>query len=181
MGGEEEKTIPYARFSEVLQERNELKPKAENYDKLVKEHDELKQKYTALEEDTVIMGTGLADPEGRELARYLHGKLPPEGRPPIGEWLTGLKAEPTKMPKALAPYWPTAATGGAQGGAQGGGAAGAGGARQVPPKTAAGGSPAAGAPAAGAITKEQMNAGSWSEQRAEWYRQQGMRVPFDAK
>lgn len=48
---------------------------------------------------------GVTDPEGVEVALFLHGRLPAENRPELGAWLGGLTA--ATAPKAIAGYLPT--------------------------------------------------------------------------
>lgn len=52
---------------------------------------------------------GITDPEGIEVARLLHNKLPQENRPAFGDWLSGAAKDPTKAPRALQAYFPAAA------------------------------------------------------------------------
>ena len=47
---------------------------------------------------------GVTDPEGVEVARLFHGKLPAKDRPSLGDWLQQLKADPSTAPRALAAY-----------------------------------------------------------------------------
>lgn len=54
--------------------------------------------------ERVFLEVGLSDPEAREIATMLHGRLPEEGRPDLGTWLKTAKGDPTKAPKALQPY-----------------------------------------------------------------------------
>jgi len=52
---------------------------------------------------------GVTDPEGIEVARLFHGKLPAKDRPSLGDWLGQLKADPSTAPRALAAYLAPAA------------------------------------------------------------------------
>lgn len=56
------------------------------------------------ETERALWQVGIADPEGIEVARLFHQKLPADGRPKIGEWLATLKADPSQAPRALAAY-----------------------------------------------------------------------------
>jgi len=56
------------------------------------------------ETERAVWQVGLTDSEGIDIARHLHSRLPADNRPKMAEWLGGLKADPTKAPKALAPY-----------------------------------------------------------------------------
>tara|TARA_R100001530_G_scaffold124435_2_gene92641 strand:- start:13777 stop:14424 length:648 start_codon:yes stop_codon:yes gene_type:complete len=47
---------------------------------------------------------GVTDPEVVELAEWSWSKLPAEGRPSIGDWLTSLRGEPASAPVALRPF-----------------------------------------------------------------------------
>lgn len=83
--------------------------------------------------ERALLEAGITDPEGRAIAQHLYGRLPEEGRPELSAWLGAHRADPTKAPKGLVPYLPSAGGGGtttaAAGSAAGAGAtAGAGGA-----------------------------------------------------
>lgn len=68
----------------------------------------LKSRYeaekSAWEADRTFLTAGITDQEARDLAIWAHGRLPEAERPPLGEWIATLKADPSKAPKALAPY-----------------------------------------------------------------------------
>jgi hypothetical protein len=55
-----------------------------------------------------FLEVGLSDPEARDIAALLHGKIPEGDRPPLADWLRAVKADPAKAPRALAPYLGTA-------------------------------------------------------------------------
>lgn len=56
------------------------------------------------ETERAVWRVGLTDPDGIEVARLLHGKLPEKDRPSIGDWLGSLRDDPSKAPRALAAY-----------------------------------------------------------------------------
>ena len=68
----------------------------------------LRQQFGTAREDweaeRALWQVGISEPEGIEVARLFHGKLPADGRPQIGEWLATLKADPSQAPRALAAY-----------------------------------------------------------------------------
>ena len=116
------KSIPYDRFQSVVNERNELKTtisdlqtqlqgaleKSATVDTLAATIEEMKTSHAAAAQDwatdEALLSAGLTDAEGRDIAKYLYGKIPPEGRPDLPAWMAGIKAEPATAPKALAPY-----------------------------------------------------------------------------
>jgi hypothetical protein len=53
---------------------------------------------------TLSAGLGTTDTEAIEAAEWAHSRLPAEGRPEIGAWVEGIKTDPTKAPKVLAPW-----------------------------------------------------------------------------
>ena len=60
---------------------------------------------------TFVIGlTGVAIAAGKlasmaqDIARILHERIPEAERPELGTWLQDLRADPSKAPKALAPY-----------------------------------------------------------------------------
>jgi hypothetical protein len=58
----------------------------------------------AWDTERTMMGHGLADAEAQDFARFAYNRIPAEGRPALGDWLAGIKADPTSAPAALAPY-----------------------------------------------------------------------------
>ena len=61
-------------------------------------------KASAWDTERTLMGHGLTDPEAQDFARFAYGRIPEADRPTLGDWLTGVKADPTTAPAALAPY-----------------------------------------------------------------------------
>ena len=58
------------------------------------------------ESERGLWRAGLTDPEGIEIARLLHGRLPAEGRPTLSDWLAGFASDASTAPRALAGYLP---------------------------------------------------------------------------
>ena len=116
------KSIPYDRFQSVVSERNNLKTamadlenqlqgameKAATVDTLASTIEQMKADHTAAAEgwktDQALMGAGLLDAEGRDVAKYLYGRLTGDDKPALPDWLSSLQADPAAAPKALAPY-----------------------------------------------------------------------------
>ena len=81
--------------------------------------------------ERTFLEVGVVDPEARELAAWAHGRIPEAERPELGAWLKTIKADPSKAPRALQPYFapanaaatnnaantPAVGAGGASGGA----------------------------------------------------------------
>jgi hypothetical protein len=113
----EEKVIPYDRFVEVLEERNQFRDKAAKYDELQTRYTELQGKYDAQEtrfrEDLALAKTGL-DEEGLEVARFLHGRLPEKDRPALADWLKSFDGDKNPAPTALRGYLDASAGAGQQ-------------------------------------------------------------------
>lgn len=51
-----------------------------------------------------VYRAGITDPEGVAVATFLHGQLPAEGRPEIGDWISSVLADGGSIPRALAGY-----------------------------------------------------------------------------
>lgn len=65
---------------------------------------ELEGKLAAVEEEKALFSEGVRDSDEIDLIRFQWGKLDAKDRPAIGEYVRGLKADPSKAPKLLAPY-----------------------------------------------------------------------------
>lgn len=120
--------IPYDRFQSVVTERNDLKgqvttlteqlqgamAKSATADTLTAQIDEMQSAHTKAQADWGVdremLTAGLTDAEGRDVAKFLFGKLATEGKPTLADWLATAKADPTQAPKALAPYLATKPT-----------------------------------------------------------------------
>lgn len=55
--------------------------------------------------ERAFLGVGMIDPEAQDVAALVHGRIPEGERPPLDAWLRGLREDPAKAPKALAPYF----------------------------------------------------------------------------
>lgn len=62
------------------------------------------QARTQWETERELFSRGITDQEGMDFVRMAYDRLPAEGRPPLGEWLSG-----DKLPKAVRAYMPEAA------------------------------------------------------------------------
>ncbi len=109
---------PPSRLAEVVKERNTATERATNAiaeataakaaaDLRATELKAWEGKAEAWEEERGIFRSGISDPEAVTVARAIHGALPAEGRPTLPAWLTGIVADPSKAPRALAPYLPS--------------------------------------------------------------------------
>lgn len=96
------------RASELEAQVAELSRKAATVDTLAAQVAELQAQHTgavsAWESERAVYRVGITDPEAVEIAKMLHGKLPEENRPPLADWLSAAKSDPSKAPKALQPY-----------------------------------------------------------------------------
>lgn len=105
-----EPTIPFARFDAVIGERNDLREQVKRLTKEAARVEDLKQQLDAERrgraEDAAFFGAGLADEEGRDIARYHYDKLPQDDRPPLGDWLSSFGEGEGKVapPRSLAPF-----------------------------------------------------------------------------
>jgi len=108
-------TVPYSRFSEVVNERNSFAERLKTLEAQAAAPNErltsleataatLQAERDALAARVELMRHGIDDDDGAEVVRALYSRLPAENRPKLGDWLGTLKADPTKMPKPLAPY-----------------------------------------------------------------------------
>jgi hypothetical protein len=166
-----EQTVPYARFAEVVAERNAAQAEVKGWQEraasattlaaeLERTRADLVAKEAAWTEERGLYAVGLTDPEGVEIARYLHGRLPAEGRPKLADWISGVAKEPATAPKALLSYLPGAAPAVA-------GAPGAAPAKAPHPVGSAGAVVQPPAPPA-EITAEQVRAAREAGQRGDW-------------
>lgn len=98
--------VPYDRFQSVVAERNALREQLGEITSLRTALQEAQAKAASVEGaftvfKTVASTIGHTDPEAVDLVTYAYGRLPGEGRPALGDWLQGVKADPTKAPLAL--------------------------------------------------------------------------------
>jgi len=104
------RTIPYSRFEEVYQKMIDYRAKAARLDEVSSELATTRETLSALEvrhdEDRALWGSGLTDPEGQDVARFLWGKLENKPQGGISEWLGSLGPGDgqTPAPRALEPY-----------------------------------------------------------------------------
>lgn len=63
------------------------------------------QARTQWETERELFSRGITDQEGMDFVRMAYDRLPAEGRPPLGEWLSATD----KLPKAVRAYMPEAA------------------------------------------------------------------------
>lgn len=110
--GEPAKTIPYSRFSEVLKERDSH---ASEVSALKARLAEVESKYLDTSKryesergewgnTLALIENGFGDEEGRKVAQFHWSQLPATDRPPIGEWVAGLRQNPEAAPKSLS-HW----------------------------------------------------------------------------
>lgn len=85
------------RIAELEAQLEAMKGAAGKADRLAKQIEELQVERAAWQ-------AGLTDAEGIEVARMFWNKLPEKDRPALGDWLSGLKADPSTAPRALAAY-----------------------------------------------------------------------------
>lgn len=97
---------------ELAAERGKVK----QYEPLASRVDELKAELKAAKtaheqataswlEERELFGLGLADANALDVLSLYHGKLPQEGRPSRVEYAKSLKADPTKAPVPLRPWF----------------------------------------------------------------------------
>lgn len=81
-----------------------LEETAANADKWRTQIDELKATHKAEREaaalERQILAAGITDAEGIDVVQTFYGKLPADGRPPLGEWLAAKDA----LPRAVRAY-----------------------------------------------------------------------------
>jgi hypothetical protein len=86
-------------------ELEQLRAKAETSETLSGEIKRLKAEIAGLGEahatERVLFAAGLTDPDEVELLKFAHGRLPEKDRPKLGEWVEGLRKDPSKAPKLL--------------------------------------------------------------------------------
>lgn len=54
--------------------------------------------------ERAVYQIGITDPEAIEVAQLYYAKLPADGRPPMADWLRGMREDTGKAPKALQPF-----------------------------------------------------------------------------
>lgn len=107
--------VPYARFAEVLSEKNHFKKQLEELNTKLQAHEGNATKLSKLEKDfeaakttwaeeRAFIAAGITDAEAMEVARLFYARLETKPEGGIGAWLTEIKADPSKAPKALSAY-----------------------------------------------------------------------------
>lgn len=95
-----------ARVKELEGRVAELAPQAEAATKYQTQIEELKTmskaEREALAVERQLLSAGITDAEALEYVQHAYGKLPSEGKPPLGEWLGNRDA----LPKAVRAYLP---------------------------------------------------------------------------
>ena len=98
-----------ARVKELEARVAEVEPLAQQADKWRGQYEEAKAsskvEREALRLEREIMSAGVMDAEGLDYVQHAYSKLPAEGRPPIGEWLSNRDG----LPKAVRAYLTDAA------------------------------------------------------------------------
>ena len=93
-----------ARVKELEAKVAEVEPLAQQADKWRGQYEEAKASSKAEREalrlEREIMSAGVMDAEGLDYVQHAYSKLPAEGRPPIGEWLSNRDG----LPKAVRAY-----------------------------------------------------------------------------
>ena len=115
--------VSYKRFDQVNRQRgelqrqvgelqrqvNDLEAARGNYDTLAQQLADLKASHETERgvwaREKTVMGAGITDPDGIAVANMFYERLPEEGRPDIGEWVSGFREDPSKAPKPLQPYF----------------------------------------------------------------------------
>lgn len=117
-----EKTVPYERFQQAAAGRREalsrvaeledqvkaLQSKAGTAETLAASLRDMEAKYQTVQAEwqteRALYAAGLTDPDGIEVARMFYAKIDPDKRPPLPDWIRGIKADPSTAPRALAAY-----------------------------------------------------------------------------
>ena len=121
--GQASNAVPYERFTTVNEQRKEAQAKIVDltaqlaavekqanaadalFNQLEATNATLETERAAWGQERSLMGAGLLDQEARDLAIWSYNRQPEEGRPALGEWLDGMKAEGAEVPPYLAPYF----------------------------------------------------------------------------
>jgi hypothetical protein len=125
--GQASNAVPYDRFVTVNDQRKEYQAKVADltaqlaavekqagaadalFTQLESVNATLESERQAWTQERSLMGAGLIDQEARDLAVWSYNRQPEEGRPALGEWLDGMRAEGADVPQYLAPYFKGAA------------------------------------------------------------------------
>ena len=110
--------VPYSRFTEVYNEKKRLDERVAAMEAELAPYKELDSKYKELEarhtaaqsewqSERALLRAGLSDPEAMDVAKLLFSRIPEADRPEGGieSWLSEIKKDPSKGPKALQPFF----------------------------------------------------------------------------
>tara|TARA_Y100001973_G_scaffold5278_1_gene7427 strand:- start:2568 stop:3143 length:576 start_codon:yes stop_codon:yes gene_type:complete len=119
--------VPYDRFQAVNNARKEAEARAGSLEQKILElekvagsadvlfgqveslNKQLAQERAAFDTERSLMGAGLIEQEARDIALFGYQRTPEENRPPLADWLSGMKENPESIPAYLSPYLKTAA------------------------------------------------------------------------
>ena len=101
-----ERTVPYARFAEVLTRAKTAETRLEELKPVAEEVTGLRGRLSMLEADLQLADLGVADPEGRDIARYVHSKLG-EGAPALSDWIAAQKSDLALAHPSVRPFLPS--------------------------------------------------------------------------
>ncbi len=108
--------VPYARFQEVIAQRDALQEKAEGYDQVAAERTSLAARVADLEgqveatkataaEDLQLYALGMHDDVTRRAIRSAHASMPEEQRGgSLVDWIQSHRAAPDQAPAILRPF-----------------------------------------------------------------------------
>ena len=121
--GQASNAVPYDRFQTVNEQRKEYQAKVADltaqlaavekqagaadalFTQLESVNATLESERQAWTQERSLMGAGLLDQEARDLAMWSYNRQDADSRPPLSEWLDGMRAEGAEVPQYLAPYF----------------------------------------------------------------------------
>lgn len=103
-------SVPWDRFSQVNERMKAAETKVAELSKMASSvsayqaemaslQEQLSQSKAQMGTTNTLLGAGIYDAEQRELAQYCYGKLPQDGRPPLGDYLSQQQADPQGLMK----------------------------------------------------------------------------------
>ena len=125
--GQASNAVPYDRFVTVNEQRKEYQAKVADltaqlaavekqagaadalFTQLEQVNATLESERQAWTQERSLMSAGLLDQEARDLAMWSYNRQDADSRPPLNEWLDGMRAEGAEVPQYLAPYFKKAA------------------------------------------------------------------------